>query len=178
MAGIDVTFDVRTDAGNGDPDTTSARLREFHQLLWSKPLPDKRALSFDTSNRRRYLYHRSDDVGELLLSSDTVVPTWRSWIKMAPIIGHILQPELDSFQYLNHTIGGMMVFPGKRQSGSLTISGARGMSAQIGDRFDLTMECIRRHYRQESSPLTHTLVANSGFSTCFRIFGATSSSSF
>jgi hypothetical protein len=170
MARIDTTFDVRTDAGKGDPDTTSAQLREFHRLLWSKPLPDGRTLTFDTSNRRRYLYHRSDEVGELFLSSDTVVPTWRSWVKMAPIIGQIPEPELDSFQYLNHTIGGMMVFPGTRQPGSLTINGARGMNAKIADRFDLTLECIRCHYLGQSSPLAPTLLSNSGFFDLFQDF--------
>ena len=37
---IDTAFDVRTDAGGGDPDRYSGTLRRYHQLLWSKPLPN------------------------------------------------------------------------------------------------------------------------------------------
>ena len=41
--------------------------------------------------------------------------------------------------------------------GKMTINGARGFNAKIRDRFDLTLECIRRHYRNEDSPLTDVL---------------------
>ena len=37
---IDVTFDLRSDAGGKDPDSHSATLRLYHRVLWSKPLPD------------------------------------------------------------------------------------------------------------------------------------------
>ena len=36
---IETTFDFRTDAAGKDPDTYSATLCRYHQLLWSKPLP-------------------------------------------------------------------------------------------------------------------------------------------
>jgi hypothetical protein len=166
---IDTTFDVRSDAGTGDPDSTSRTLREYHRLLWSKRLPGGGILSLDTSDRRRYLYHQSN-LGEFFLSSDTVVPTWRSWVKMSGIIRQIPESELDSFQYANHTIGGMMVFPGNRRPGVHTINGARGLNGRIADRFDLTVECIRRHYRGESSPLEPTLNAYADFFDLFEDF--------
>jgi hypothetical protein len=166
---IDTTFDVRTDAGNGDPDSTSRTLREYHQLLWSKPLPGGDIFRLDISDRRRYLYHQSE-IGEFFLSSDTVVPTWRSWVKMSGLIRQIPETDLDSFQYANHTIGGMMVFPGNRRPGVHTINGARGLNSQIADRFDLTVECIRRHYRGESSPLASTLDAYADFFDLFDDF--------
>ena len=37
---IDVNFDVQTDSGGKDPDYASPTLRSFHQLLWSKLLPN------------------------------------------------------------------------------------------------------------------------------------------
>lgn len=37
---IDTTFDFYTDANDGDPNSTSPTLRSYHQLLWSKPLPN------------------------------------------------------------------------------------------------------------------------------------------
>ena len=153
---IDTSFDTRTDAGKGDPDTTSARLREYHRLLWSKELPDGTLFSLDTSNPRRYLFHTSAR-GEFFLASDTVVPTYRSWQRMRHLIDAIRPEELDEFQYLNHTIGGAMVFPGERRKGTMTLNGARGFNAHIADRFDLTLDCIRRQYAREANPLARVL---------------------
>jgi hypothetical protein len=36
---LDIGFDFRTDAGGKDPDSHSPTLRNYHRLLWSKPLP-------------------------------------------------------------------------------------------------------------------------------------------
>ena len=45
---------------------------------------------------------------------------------------------------------------------------ARGFHPRIKDRFDLTVECIRRHYRDEWSPLHEVLGRYSAF---FGLFG-------
>ena len=37
---IDIHFDVQTDSKGKDPDSASPTLRAYHQLLWSKPLPN------------------------------------------------------------------------------------------------------------------------------------------
>ena len=37
---IDVRYDVRADSGGKDPDGYSRTLKEYHRLLWSKPLPN------------------------------------------------------------------------------------------------------------------------------------------
>jgi hypothetical protein len=50
----------------------------------------------------------------------------------------------------------------------MTINGARGWHPRIKDRFDLTVECIRRHYLDEHSPLSETLARYADF---FRMFG-------
>ncbi|WP_144720132.1 DUF6994 family protein [Agrococcus jejuensis] len=166
---IDVAFDVRTDAGDGDPDTTSPTLRRYHQLLWSKPLPDGTLFTLDTSSRRRYLHHSSAR-GDFFLASDTCVPTYRSWLRMAPIIERISGDDLNEFQRLNHTIGGMMVFPGERRSGVQTLNGARGWSPAIGDRLDLTLECVRLAYRGQPNPLGRVLEAYWDFFALFETF--------
>jgi hypothetical protein len=51
------------------------------------------------------------------------------------------------------------VFPGNRVDRKMTLNGARGFNSKIADRFDLTLECIRRYYggRQQSSPLEAAL---------------------
>ena len=51
----------------------------------------------------------------------------------------------------------------------MTINGARGFNTKIADRFDLTLECIRQHYLNGSSPLEDTLNRYSDF---FQLFGS------
>lgn len=72
---MDITFDVRTDAGGKDPDTHSPTLRRYHKRLWSKPLPGGRSFLLDDTTPGAYLHHRSD-LGEFFLSSDSVTPTF------------------------------------------------------------------------------------------------------
>lgn len=62
----------------------------------------------------------------------------------------------------------MMVFPRNQIDGKWTINQARGFSRAIGDRFDLTLECIRRHYVGERSPLSDVLARYTFF---FDLFG-------
>jgi hypothetical protein len=44
------------------------------------------------------------------------------------------------------------------------------MNRQIGDRFDLTLECIRRYYGGEESPLSTVLERHSTFFALFEDF--------
>jgi hypothetical protein len=62
----------------------------------------------------------------------------------------------------------MMVFPGNRIDRKMTINGARGCHSRIKDRFDLTVECIRRHYSGQESPLGEVL---SRYDDFFGLFG-------
>jgi hypothetical protein len=50
-----------------------------------------------------------------------------------------------------------------------TINQARGICRFIDDRFDLTLECIKRFYTNEASPLAKVLGRYEEF---FRLFGA------
>jgi len=58
---------------------------------------------------------------------------------------------------LGYTMAGMMIFPSNRIGRKNTINGARGFHRLIKDRLDLTVECIRRQYCGEWSPLWLTL---------------------
>ena len=64
----------------------------------------------------------------------------------------------------------MMVFPGNRVDGKLTLNAARGLNRKISDRMDLTLECIRRYYRHEDSPLAPDLARYAGFFALFEDF--------
>jgi hypothetical protein len=52
---IDTAFDVRTHARGRGPDSHSRTLRRYHQLPWSKPLPNSAAFDLDAG-----LHHHSD----------------------------------------------------------------------------------------------------------------------
>jgi hypothetical protein len=162
---IDVTFDFRWDTPDGkDPDTYSKTLRHYHKLLWSKCLPSGAFFGLDDTIPDHYLYHRST-LGEFSLSSDAVIPTfkWNQQIRKV-----IPEEELKAFNAASYTIGGMMVFPRNPIDGKWTINQARGCTPRIADRFDLTLECIRRHYSNDKSPLSDVLTRYARF---FELFG-------
>jgi hypothetical protein len=166
---IDITFDFRSDTPPGtDPDARSPTLRRYHQLLWSKPLPNGAPFELDVTTPYAYLHHLSE-LGEFFLTSDTVIPTFTRWRILKHITEQIPEVENEAFRTLGYTIGGMMVFPGNQVDRRPTINGARGMHPQIRDRFDLTLECIRRHYLGEpDNPLGDTLARYADF---FGLFG-------
>ena len=166
---IDVTFDVYSDTPKGkDPDSYSKTLRNYHKLLWSKPLPS--GLKFDLNdNLARVLCHKSE-LGEFTLSSDSIGHTYRYTNQMAPIINKIPNFEMDQFFSVCSTIGGYIIFPAKQVDKKMTINASRGLNRKIKDRFDLTLECIRRFYSNEDSPLSNTFKRYSQFFYLFENF--------
>jgi hypothetical protein len=164
---IDTSFDFRTDAGGKDPDAYSRTLRRYHTALWSKPLPDGRLFDLHDTVRGAYLHHRSE-LGEFYLSSDSVIPTFTRWGFAASHPELVPEDESKAFMALSYTIGGMIVFPGTAIGRKWTINQARGCLRKISDRFDLTLECIRRYYAGQASPLGETLARYRDF---FALFG-------
>ena len=165
---IDVTFDFRSDTPEGrDPDAASPTLRRYHRLLWGKPLPNGALFDLDASNPRRYLHHKSE-LGEFFLSSDSIIRTFRRHFRAASIMAQIPEADQEAFSRKGYTIGGMIIFPGNRINKKQTINQRRGTNRDIEDRFDLTLECIRRHYLRQASPLTDTLALYTDF---FELFG-------
>ena len=167
---LNTSFDFRTDARGKDPDKYSPTLRQYHQLLWSKSLPSGRPFDLVDTTPSVYLHHRSE-LGEFCLSSDSVIPSFTRWKKLRHIIELFPEQENEAFRAISYTIGGMMVFPGNKIDGKMTINGARGLSGKIADRFDLTLECIRRHYLGQNSPLGDTLFRYRAFFALFADFG-------
>ncbi len=53
----------------------------------------------------------------------------------------------------------------------MTLNGARGLHPRIKDRFDLTIECVRRHYVGQPSPLTAVIERYRDFFDLFADFG-------
>lgn len=164
---IDVNFDHRLDSNGKDPDSHSPFLKKQHQLLWSKPLPNRELFNLEMSPGK-YLRH-SSRLGDFQLSSDCISHSLRNQKSMKSIIDQIPEFELDEFQAIGSTIGARILFPGNRIDGQATINAARGFSSKINDRFDLTLECIRLHFQGLGNPLERVLNRYSEF---FRLFGS------
>ena len=64
----------------------------------------------------------------------------------------------------------MIVWPGNRIDGMMTINGARGFLRKISDRMDLTLECVRRHYLGITSPLSGVFTRYRSFFALFDNF--------
>jgi Family of unknown function (DUF6994) len=167
---IDITFDFRSDTPAGlDPDSSSATLRKYHHTLWSRPLPNGVPFELDVASPP-YLHHLSEQLGEFWLTSDSLIPTWSHWMRMAHIIDQIPEVEREEFIRIGYTIGGMMVWPGNKV-GPMTINGARGCDPRIADRFDLTLECVRRYYLREPSSTGVLCPALARYPEFFALFG-------
>ena len=169
FAGIDTTLDIRKDSGGRDPDAYSATLRRYHRQLWSKPLPDGGPFDLDDTTPGNYLHHGSQR-GEFSLTSDSVTPTFTTYLAMQPIVTQLPEAENEAFRTIGYTIGAMLLFPGNKIDNKLTINGAKGLHPRIRDRLDLTLECIRRHYRSEASPLAEPLQRYHDFFSLFGTF--------
>lgn len=167
---IDTTFDMYSDTPpGGDPDACSRTLQRYHRMLWSKMLPGGGffGLSADTSGTR--LSHISS-LGEFRLSSDGIGATLKNVKPMKYIIDQVPSTEVDEFFSICSTIGAYIIFPCNRIDQKPTINGARGLNYKIGDRFDLTLECIRRHYTDQVSPLSRDLKRYQDFFGIFENF--------
>lgn len=164
---IDTAFDVCAEARGADPDAHSPTLRRYHQLLWGKPVPG--GASFDLDDE----LHHASALGEFWLSSDAITNTYLSWTRpaqIAAIVEQVPEEEVAAFYEIGCTIGAYLVFPFPVKVHGVwqrSVNQERGTKREIRDRFDLTLECIRRHYRGEASPLK-TLALHSDF---FGLFG-------
>ena len=151
-----------------DPDSYSSTLRNYHKILWSKPLPN--GSIFDLDDKTPMLLHHKSELGEFFLSSDSIGHTYSRIQSMSDIVSKVPSEEIDSFFSLCSTIGGYIIYPSKRVDNQMTINGARGTNGKIKDRFDLTLECIRLHYINNESPLSDTLDRYTSFLKLFDNF--------
>jgi len=162
---IDVTYNFQTETEPYDADRYSNTLQEYHRILWSKVLPNGEMFELKKIDKNR-LYHKSN-LGEFYLSSDRAVPTFSNWKKMEHIIKEIPKEKLSNFINITETIGAITIWPSNRIEQKATINGAKGLISKVSDRLDLTIECIRRYYLDQESPLYVTFKRYDSF---FRLF--------
>lgn len=168
---IDTSFDFRTDSGGRDPDSWSPTLQRYHHVLWSKDLPSGRRFELTPRARPPFALTHASDLGEFCLSSDSVLPTFTRREDMQAIVGSLPLADIEALNTITYTIGGMVLWPGAQIDRKWTINQARGCTRRIADRFDLTLECVRRHYAEDvDHPLADVFGRYRGFFDLFDDF--------
>ena len=176
---IDVDFDFTTDTSDfwtnfwdndpylgcmgNDPDACSKTLKRYHQLLWSKTLPNGEKMLLDSKNNNQYLVWNDFSFG-----SDSILVTLR-YKRNRDLLQKVSETISNYHEFIEttlrkfYTIGGSIIFPKHKNS----INQVRGCSTKICDRWDLTLECIRKFYNSEESPLYNALCADKAFFDLF-----------
>ena len=192
MAIIDISFNMFSDTPKGeDPDELSKTLNSYHQMLWSKKLPNGKLMLLEKARDRGRLIVKAKEISKqfpeinpkhFIFSSDALGLTFKNWQKKIPVIKEIFQ-NLEAGEHEKNfkkccTVGAYTIFPGKRVDG-ITINAARGgfgTSKQICDRIDLTLECIRLFYlnkpglSKKTCPLLGALTRHKPFFDLFKTF--------
>lgn len=175
---IDVNFDFTSDSphywddfwanngglggGNCDPDSASKTMQKYHQELWSKQLPNGERIEL------KCVDNGALEWGKFRFGSDSIIVSF-CYQKQRKLLEEVAgsmdnyREFVEDFLHHTYTIGGEMIFPKHPNS----INQARGTNPQICDRFDLTLECIRKYYQGEDSPLFSVLCADKNFFDLF-----------
>ena len=159
---IDISFDFRSDSKGRDPDTYSPTLNAYHRALWSKELPNGQVMELQSKSAPFVLNWR-----DFYFTSDTIIVEM-SYSKNRKIMDRVYEQVEDFEEYYQHllhrsyTIGSMIIFPVHANS----MNQRRGTNIRISDRWDLTLECIRRHYAGEESPLSKVIETDKSSMIC------------
>ena len=178
MGMIDVHFDFTTDTPNywdtvwndhlgyggtgKDPDAASKTMQLYHSLLWSKPLPNGQTMELAVGKGGNYLTWNKFRFGSDSITASFRHKRYRDKIEQVYNAIPNYRSFMEDFIRRTYTIGGSIIFP-KTNS----FNCARGCNAKIKDRWDLSLECIRRFYNNEESPLYDNLLKNKDFFDLF-----------
>ncbi|MHA7191099.1 DUF6994 family protein [Arthrobacter sp. MDT2-16] len=186
MTVFDITFDYKTDhpaPTKPDPDRDSPRLKADHQLLWTKALHDGELFkpqvpALASERRKNYLAVELDFGARFTVGSDAITHSYSDWSRPKALVdarGALTEDQRSRYLNPPYTIGSAMIWP-VRTAYHPTMNTARGFGpegALIGDRMDLTLECIRRHYAGEpGSPLAGVTTNYADFFVLFGTFSA------
>lgn len=146
-----------------DPDIESRTLQEYQRVLWSKQLPNGENMQLIKGYGAFYLHWDNFRFG-----SDSIVTSFR-YRKYRYMLERVANDVSNWHKYIEDylkigdTIGGKIIFP-KMMGG---INQSRGCNPFIRDRWDLTIECIRKYYLGENNPLFSVLEKNKDFFNLF-----------
>lgn len=154
-------WDRKSGLGEGgcDPDCDSPTLQKYQCILWSRCLPNGFVMELKKGKDTSYLTW-----GNVKYGSDSIIATFR-YQRYRKIIEQVMKIVPDYKAYFeeiihkSYTIGGEIIFP--KHKGSMNQE--RATNKLISDRWDLTLECIRRYYANEDSPLSETIERDRDF---------------
>lgn len=146
---------MRLDAGGRDMDQFSPTLRRYHQMLWSRPLPGGTAFDLDAGGDPTGDYLVAPD--GLVLASDSLINSMTHWSRLRPVLASVPEDEQEAFRVRASSVAATGLWPKRSGPSGQSINQARGQHPHVADRLDLTVECVRRHYIGEQSPLANAL---------------------
>lgn len=170
---IDVNFNFTTDTsgfwdgfwdsglGNhcdsSDPDAISKTLKEYHRILWSRKLPNGQVMKL--ADNGDYL-----GWGDFRFASDILI-TGQRYERIRTVLENVpnYRQFVEEFVRKAYTIGNFIIWP--KHNNSINI--VRGICPGICDRFDLTLDCIKKYYNGETSELYDVLVGDKKFFDLF-----------
>ena len=159
---FNIHYDFRNDCGGKDPDIGSPTLRRYHRLLWSKSLPNGEKMQL-THDNGGYLKWKNLELGSDAMINGLFYERAKNSIPELKRILRDYDAFVEDFEHHSWTIGGEIVFP--RHDNSM--NQMRGTNPYIKDRWDLTLECIRRFYLGKDSPLYKVLDRDRSFYELF-----------
>ena len=146
-----------------DPDALSPTLKQYHKILWSKQLPNGDYMELQNGTGSQYLTWKGFCFGSDSITASFRYEQYKQMIKDVMLFVGDYKRFFEYYTRSSYTIGGEIIFPKRKGS----INQSRGCNAYIKDRFDLTLECIRKYYNNEYSPLYKTLLNNKDFFDLF-----------
>ena len=175
MYKIDTNFHYTDDAGGMDPDIYSPKLREDLLFLYRKPLPNGTLFDLQKGQDNTYDYLNFNG---WRFGSDSISNTYThqknyQWMMKELEKEDFYQELINEYRAIDYTIGCHILFPKNNNLSnpkSWSINQERGINPKICDRFDLTLECIRRFYQDEESPLYDKFKENKYFFDLFENF--------
>ena len=143
-------------------ENTFIREEKEYEMLWSRELPNGDIMQL-----------ADDDCGYLKwngmrFGSDSIAVSFgyercRGQLESVASGMDDYHAFVEDFLHRTYTIGGTIIFPRHRNS----INQVKGTNRLISDRWDLTLECIRRFYSGEESPITWCLEQDMEFFDLF-----------
>ncbi len=163
---LDFTKDSVKNNIKGDPDIFNNTLRIYQKELYSR---EKLCLDFGNRMDYDYLIYKEKNIrfaSDCIINMNEMYKEYKeTHEKYFSICSNYYKKLYQEYLDTARTIGGEIIFPKHRYS----INQCRGVYRQIKDRFDLTLECIKRFYEHiQPNPLEKILLMDKEF---FGLFG-------
>lgn len=131
-----------------DIDLQCREIYDYHKVLWQKKLPNGKMLNFEIrKNRAGYFLFEMNS--KIRFGSDSILHTYRNYSKgkIKNLIKEFDRNDLNRFYEKITTIGGYIIFPKHMNS----LNQRKGNSPLVEDRFDITLNSIRKFYQNENT---------------------------